>query len=1140
MTSLHPNAALPATPRPVGSLEEFEAMLADCKRKSVIHKPPREFVIETRLLAWFREEFAPGRTNAGRLLQDVYGTNHPPNLIKNLLFVMNTAEDCWLIVFAILLQLKKGRYIETFWRIRILDRSLPITQDNLRSSLNDTFEGDWNEEQERFVEGFFSLQYQLLTTCSLNFVDGGVFDPNIILPVLTYEPVNNNKQQQLELGPEKVFQIEVPYECIPKKILQNVKSKPYKMADNDNECHRFAIKVLTDKKEYEQEYFAYGALKGREGIVQCLGSWELKKTASESEFHLLLEYGHYDLHEYFENYPHPSLPRDIIQFWKDLSRVAVALEKIHNVEITVEGHTTSWLGWHLDIKPENILFCKGGWKIADPGFARFVRRLEAKKDDNDLPVIPLSGGTAAYGPPEQTGGHGELVSQRFDIWSLGCVFSEAATWLLLGRRGVEQFRLVRKSLENGNHGDVSICEPRGDDCFHAEMDTSKAVTDWHDYLRNSLRKGDQVTEAILDFVQKNMLVRLADKRISSRELVVWLKTTIESAEKDQNLSKYQPEKYFHTAFKAEQRKTAEDWANPPTSTDRRSNRYKSMRFEHSSPDGPTMLDNLAYDQANMHTPLLSYPCPSPYRGMTVSSQMTHDVSVIPSSAFDAGARERTRQLESSDVERFDYWDAIQYLESIGWISTGTLERPPEPKPSVRPSIPPRSQTSMSSPTKVKTANSRSSLNLDSSSRSPRYNSMGNKSMPSNTPRINNAPKFNNSSSQYERPRGFGASDTRKTLSSVRAHPNVVCGSTSNHESLAKYKYADFNEFLDKRDIVFLLDNGSTMGKYWPWARDLVAVLVALLHGQDDNGMEIYFTSSTKTYGPFTEPNEFVSIINQMNPKTRQSDNLQEQGDNHARQEKADDIRKVLGRILDKVGEETYHRKLTLIILTDGVWKGITEKRTVAEMIVSKLEMWYDKALLKEMMQDRGVSLQFVQFGNDPQASAVFGLMDDNLRASDGKKIPDIIDVEPATGNVKKMILGSLSNEWDDGNQTTVASDKSASVVGRNEFLAGISPISGNLSNPAQSPDGRSQLMYEDPSDYTSPTSSKSLFGIREDTTFLVSGMHDTTLSSRGEEPTEASATVPRNMVQTPSKVGPRTVRETKYPSSKTRHGRDLG
>lgn len=190
--------------------------------------------------------------------------------------------------------------------------------------------------------------------------------------------------------------------------------------------------------------------------------------------------------------------------------------------------------------------------------------------------------------------------------------------------------------------------------------------------------------------------------------------------------------------------------------------------------------------------------------------------------------------------------------------------------------------------------------------------------------------------------------------------------------------------------VFLFDNGSTMGEHWPRARELVAVIVALLHGQDDNGMEIYFTSSTKKFGPFTEPKQFTDIINRMRPRATEAgrgevdDEGSEKKDQGSMQhETADDIRDVLQHILSLVGKKDYDRKLTLIILTDGVWKGVGDKKSVAKQIANWLERWEDRKALKKLLLVRGLSLQFVQFGNDPDATEQFEYMDDHLAKEHG-------------------------------------------------------------------------------------------------------------------------------------------------------------
>lgn len=52
--------------------------------------------------------------------------------------------------------------------------------------------------------------------------------------------------------------------------------------------------------------------------------------------------------------------------------------------------------WHADIKPDNILWVKNeSFKLADPGFAVFVEKVDGAEAETEL-----KGGTQAYGAPE--------------------------------------------------------------------------------------------------------------------------------------------------------------------------------------------------------------------------------------------------------------------------------------------------------------------------------------------------------------------------------------------------------------------------------------------------------------------------------------------------------------------------------------------------------------------------------------------------------------------------------------------------------------------------------------------------------------------------------------------------------------------
>jgi hypothetical protein len=121
------------------------------------------------------------------------------------------------------------------------------------------------------------------------------------------------------------------------------------------------------------------------------------------------------------------------------------------------------------------------------------------------------------------------VRRTIDIWSLGCVFSIAATWVVLGYEGIRQFSRFRdgatRKIVNQRKAQATDGEEtkfvRGD-FFHDGTDVLTDIRDWHNFLRRYLRQTDTITSQVLDLVENKMLKGAAEERIEAKALCTML------------------------------------------------------------------------------------------------------------------------------------------------------------------------------------------------------------------------------------------------------------------------------------------------------------------------------------------------------------------------------------------------------------------------------------------------------------------------------------------------------------------------------------------------------------------------------------------------------------------------------------------
>jgi hypothetical protein len=122
-----------------------------------------------------------------------------------------------------------------------------------------------------------------------------------------------------------------------------------------------------------------------------------------------------------------------------------------------------------------------------------------------------------------------------DSWSLGCVLSIAATWVVLGYQGIMQFEILRRDAikrMNKNIDHKSNIEVR--DAFHNGDKVMDEVTTWHKYLRDHIRVSDKITPLVLDLLDERLFVADPKERATTVELCEKLDAILHSVKATAN------------------------------------------------------------------------------------------------------------------------------------------------------------------------------------------------------------------------------------------------------------------------------------------------------------------------------------------------------------------------------------------------------------------------------------------------------------------------------------------------------------------------------------------------------------------------------------------------------------------------------
>ena len=153
--------------------------------------------------------------------------------------------------------------------------------------------------------------------------------------------------------------------------------------------------------------------------------------------------------------------------------------------------------------------------------------------------------------------------------------------------------------------------------------------------------------------------------------------------------------------------------------------------------------------------------------------------------------------------------------------------------------------------------------------------------------------------------------------------------------------------------------------YWFQATFLLETLVMKAEGQDENGMDLSFTSGGTKLVNQKKGSAFASEMKKAQPHPLMRTNMKTA------------LESIFSDYITEFQEKPSKRKdLTLIVLTDGIWDGMMDKNEVEDKVVDFMEHMRKRSAY---LKSHSVSIEFIQFGNDLDATFRLRRLDRDLK-----------------------------------------------------------------------------------------------------------------------------------------------------------------
>ncbi|OAG07882.1 uncharacterized protein CC84DRAFT_1173477 [Paraphaeosphaeria sporulosa] len=842
-------------------------------------------------------------------------------------------------VFTILVYINKLPWLRRFLREqRLEDNFLPFVNDS-----------DWPTDMREFFDQFVEAQWQF---CAQDFEStrlNGDFriDERIIIPIV--------EKRLIKKGPDSsAWEVDI--------------HPDYNHLTERDECgnqptNKFFLKSCSAENAdlHHKEVEAYTILREQKDLLPYLaqfhGSWVQGRN-----YNMLLEYvGGGTLTRFMEHPETPVQVEHILHFWTGLLNLVIPLIRIHSLHHEEFGQLDIQ-GIHHDIKPDNILVTVAfgpsrfavRFKLADLGLTDFDYKLERWNGTNKNVK-----GTQMFSPPELYVREGDSILERTildarptkDIWALGCVFSEAAAWLVLGREGLQMYRLRRaeatqqvEALQNTSHNG----------CFHNGTKVLQEVLDTHRKIRKECRRNDDITERVLALAE-DMLghesVRPTAVQVYQRSTSILDAARHVPEQSPTTVNRFSYPNVFITSATPDVNRRAPPECPPEVNRNGLGVSFSPV-VESYSPAfaGPSSSLSVApykpynfngYDIYEHRNSRNSAVVPSERSRPFISRDATYEIHGL--SPRPIGAHQISEQV----------------IRTRQFGDFSAQKHPIE-----------QNEEAVSNPT------------------TPKASVMDTHEQPSH----------------FSHPKLNGTSSPRTTLQPTERRSRFPEASLQEVEQWVKrtesYSRTPLLQGyhslkpLNGRDHVFLFDDSGSMKDHWPAALRVFSTLGYIVKRKDPDGMEIRTTMDTSFKKLSKHRKPLLNALSSVGLR------LGGQCD--------------IGRTLSAILRDLHHEEkksptwtgfrwrkekwgVNIYILTDGIWEEGDEWLPAIVDSINKL--------IESGMRKGQLGIQFIQFGSDPVGTERLRMLDEDLDEYGVSQ--DLIDTEPSTGNVYKMLLGAI-------------------------------------------------------------------------------------------------------------------------------------